>query len=392
MTTSAIIPSLNKSPAQSQSTPPDIKSAPEGAAKDIAAYTASVASANQSAVRAEAIQEMRARRTNQIQRKQEWVQPIVSQDEDFSESPSPKTEESKAERVNEIQAKEKAAVEASVDPLTQEKAKESKDSSSKKAATAVDANPATLSPDTASSSLDAESADQQVPGLYKILAYDSSTLQISMATTTSSLASSASGTGDVESPLHPTEVLSRLNNPAKFLPYFQGLQDEGYEIVSGSGDILVFKKVREVLASTNTDASPQIATTTAKQPDAPMQKEAATVLEEFPSKPAPAPPAPPSNPRVRRQEDVFSGAGKTWHQEEAQSESNSGSKKPSEGAWYRIKRGLRRVFFTGLATAGVVYAIGAVAESFGAQQQPLYEEGQLGKGVRPGIYSTESSR
>jgi hypothetical protein len=249
-----------------------------------------------------------------------------------------------------------------------------------------------MPPDTASSSPDAESPDQQVPGLYKILAYDSSTLQISMATTTSSLSASASGTSDVESPLHPTEILSRLNNPAKFLPYFQGLQDEGYEIISGSGDILVFKKVREVLASTNTDASPQIATTTAKLPDAPMQKDAATVLEEFPSKPAPAPPAPPSSPRVRRQEDIFSGAGKTWHQEEAQSEPNSSSEKPSEGTWYRIKTGLRRVFFTGLATAGVVYAIGAVAESFGAQQQPLYEEGQLRKGVRPGIYSTESSR
>jgi hypothetical protein len=390
MTTSAIIPSLNETPIQSHSTPPDIKSAPEGAAKDIATYTASVVSANQSAVRAEATQEMRARRTNQIQRKQEWAQPIVSQDKDFSESASPKTEESKAGRVNEIQAKEKAAVEESVDSITQEKAKESKDNSSKKAATAVDANPAIMSP--ASSSPGAESPDQQVPGLYKILAYDSSTLQISVATTTSSLSASASGTGDVESPLHPTEVLSRLNNPAKFLPYFQGLQDEGYEIVSGSGDILVFKKVREVLASTNTDASPQIATTTAKLPDAPMQKDAATVLEEFPSKPAPAPPAPPSNPRVRRQEDVFSGAGKTWHQEEAQSESNSGSKKPSEGAWYRIKTGIRRVFFTGLATAGIVYTIGAVAESFGAQQQPLYEEGQLRKGVRPGIYSTESSR
>src|SRR6202034_505650 len=105
--------------AQSQSMPSDTKSTPEGAAKDIAAYTASVVSANQSAVRAEAIQEMRARRTNQIQRKQEWVTPIVSQDKEFSESTSPKTEESKAERVNEIQAKEKAAVEASVDSGTQ---------------------------------------------------------------------------------------------------------------------------------------------------------------------------------------------------------------------------------------------------------------------------------
>jgi hypothetical protein len=391
MSTSGVAPSLSKASAQSQSMPSDIKSTPEGAVKDIAAYTASVVSANQSAVRAQAIQEMRARRTNQLQRRQECVHPTVLQDKALSESVNPTTEESKAERVNEIQAQEKVAVEASVDSLTQEKAKESKDDSSREAATAVDASLTTMSPDATPSSLDTEAPDQQVPGLYKILAYDSSTLQISMATTTSSLSASTSGTGDMESPLHPTEVLSRLNNPAKFLPYFQGLQDEGYEIVSGSGDILVFKRVREVVASTNTDVSPQITTTTAKQPDASMQKEAATVLEDFPSKPAPAPPAPPSSPRVRRQEGVFSGAGKTWHQEDAQSESNSDSKNPSEGSWYRIKRGLRRVFFTGLVTAGVAYAIGAVAESLGAQQ-PLYEEGRPRKGVRPGIYSTESSR
>jgi hypothetical protein len=125
----------------------------------------------------------------------------------------------------------------------------------------------------------------------------------------------------------------------------------------------------------------------------PLQKEAATVLEDIPSKPAPAPPAPPSRPKVHRQEDVFSGSGKSWYQEEAQSQLTSDSEKSSEGGWYRIKRGLRRVFFTGLATAGIVYAIGAVAESFGTQQQPLDEAGQSRRtGTRPGIYSTESSR
>jgi hypothetical protein len=252
----------------------------------------------------------------------------------------------------------------------------------------VDAKPETAAP----SSADAASPTQQSVGLYKILAYDSSSLQISMATTSSSLSASASGSGDVDSPLHPTEVLSRLNNPAKFLPYFRELQDEGYEIVSGSGDILVFKKFRDVSKSTTTTDSPQFAAIPAKQPDVPLQKEAATVLEEIPSKPAPAPPAPPSSPKVRRQEDVFSGSGKTWHQEEAQSQSDSGSEKPSEGAWYRIKRGLRRVFFTGLATAGIAYAIGVVSESFGTQH-PLYEAGRVRRtGTRPGIYSTESSR
>jgi hypothetical protein len=187
--------------------------------------------------------------------------------------------------------------------------------------------------------------------------------------------------------------LSRLNNPAKFLPYFQGLQDEGYEIIGGSGDILVFKKVREASESAATGTSPRTAAPLSKQADVPLQKEAATVVEDNVSKPAPAPAASPSGAKVHRQEDVFSGSGKSWYQEEAQAQPMSDGEKSSEGAWYRMKRGLRRVFFTGLATAGIAYTVGAVAESFGAQQQPLDEAGQSRTtGTRPGIYSTESSR
>jgi hypothetical protein len=388
-----IAQSLSKAPEPSNTPSPGTDSSRGGAAKDIAAYTASVVAANQSAARAQALREMREIRSNQAQHKEPWVQPLVPRMHESSDPAIGMREDSKAERVNQVQATEKAAVEASAEALAQRKAREIIDNPSKEGITTVDANPVTAVPSTAPSSPDAAPPVQQSPGLYKILAYDSSSLQISIATTTSSLSASASGSGDVDSLLHPTEVLSRLNNPAKFLPYFQGLQDEGYEIVSGSGDILVFKKVRDASKSNAPADSPQVAATPAKQPDVPLQKEAATVLEEIPSKPAPAPPAPPSNPKVRRQEDVFSGSGKTWHQEETQSQSNAGSEKPSEGAWYRIKRGVRRVFFTGLATAGIAYAIGAVAESFGAQQQPLYEPGQVRRtGTRPGIYSTESSR
>ncbi|KAF6812016.1 conserved serine-threonine rich protein, partial [Colletotrichum plurivorum] len=51
-------------------------------------------------------------------------------------------------------------------------------------------------------------------------------------------------------PLTPAEVLLRLSNPTKFFPYFSPLQREGYEIVSGSGDVLVFRKVREAGVAT----------------------------------------------------------------------------------------------------------------------------------------------
>ncbi|KZL79418.1 conserved serine-threonine rich protein [Colletotrichum incanum] len=76
------------------------------------------------------------------------------------------------------------------------------------------------------------------PTIYKILAYDPTMQAINTAETTSIVPDSAT-------PLTPAEVLLRLSNPTKFFPYFSTLQREGYEIVSGSGDVLVFRKVRE---------------------------------------------------------------------------------------------------------------------------------------------------
>ncbi|KAI3543698.1 hypothetical protein CSPX01_06021 [Colletotrichum filicis] len=76
------------------------------------------------------------------------------------------------------------------------------------------------------------------PTIYKILAYDPTMQAINTAETTSVVPDSAT-------PLTPAEVILRLSNPTKFFPYFSTLQKEGYEIVSGSGDVLVFRKVRE---------------------------------------------------------------------------------------------------------------------------------------------------
>lgn len=69
---------------------------------------------------------------------------------------------------------------------------------------------------------------------YRILAYDTTT---STVTTTS--ADTFFGTNP---PLQPHEILSRLNNPAKFVPYFVSMQKDGYELATGGGDILVFKR------------------------------------------------------------------------------------------------------------------------------------------------------
>ena len=75
------------------------------------------------------------------------------------------------------------------------------------------------------------------PELYKILAYDSATQNITVAEATSSIQTETT-------PASLADVLTRLSTPSKFLPYFKSFEAQGYEVVSGSGDILIFRKVR----------------------------------------------------------------------------------------------------------------------------------------------------
>ncbi|KAK1658222.1 hypothetical protein BDP55DRAFT_759199 [Colletotrichum godetiae] len=90
------------------------------------------------------------------------------------------------------------------------------------------------------------------PTIYKILAYDPTMQAINTAETASVVPDSAT-------PLTPAEVILRLSNPTKFFPYFSTLQKEGYEIVSGSGDVLVFRKVREAETASKDQATASFA-------------------------------------------------------------------------------------------------------------------------------------
>ncbi|KAL2257668.1 hypothetical protein VTK26DRAFT_9326 [Humicola hyalothermophila] len=84
------------------------------------------------------------------------------------------------------------------------------------------------------------------PTLYKVLVYDPTMQCIDMAETTSIVPDSAA-------PLTPAEVLLRISNPARFFPHFAPLQAQGFEIVSGSGDVLIFRKVREAVEGAQQD-------------------------------------------------------------------------------------------------------------------------------------------
>ncbi|KAK4176467.1 hypothetical protein QBC36DRAFT_8753 [Triangularia setosa] len=99
-----------------------------------------------------------------------------------------------------------------------------------------------LQPTAEQSRPETSAAKFSAPVLYKILAYDPVMQAIDIAETTSVVPDNATL-------LSPAEVLLRISNPARFFPHFAPLQAQGFEIVSGSGDVLIFRKVRDAVAS-----------------------------------------------------------------------------------------------------------------------------------------------
>jgi hypothetical protein len=204
--------------------------------------------------------------------------------------------------------------------------------------------------DSAGSSTASESAT-----LYKILAYDPTMQSISEAETTSIVA-------DSSSPLTPAEVLLRLSNPAKFFPHFAPLQQQGYEILTGGGDVLVFRKVREaatVLRTTDFSTPTREIRQRRLNPIDGMQPIAATgnfasptgfVNHDLPQEELETEDARStfkSNIDVRREEPVFSGKH-NWQSAEKRQRKLGG----------RAKKVVLGAFWLGACS----YAIGVVAQ------------------------------
>lgn len=183
-------------------------------------------------------------------------------------------------------------------------------------------------PDTSPSHHEAPAmGDTSNAEVYRIFAYDPSSLSVTEAETTSSLQTSSEH-------LHPAEVLTRLTNPAKFLPCLNQMHKEGYEIVSGGGDILVFRKVPEAKSPTIDDIQTQ---------DIPE-----TLTKEHPSEAAVVQPA---------HGDFYNGNLPYNQSSTEKSHSKSAPKS-------RVRKVLRRMLVSGAATAGTCYAIGVVSEYF----------------------------
>ncbi|OGM40967.1 conserved serine-threonine rich protein [Aspergillus bombycis] len=177
---------------------------------------------------------------------------------------------------------------------------------------------------------------------YRVLAYDPSTLQITRAESNSSFHTTHEF-------LHPSEILPRLNNPSKFLPYFEEMQIDGYEIVSGGGDILVFKKALAENAEN-------------------VKRELGAYVRDEPL----------FSDEVSRRPNTANTASP------ASGSSCSETNVPPRKSRSRIGTILRRMLIGGFATAATCYALGVVSEYFRTG-------GQDGRGI-DGFTEFESER
>ncbi|KAJ5708185.1 hypothetical protein N7488_007986 [Penicillium malachiteum] len=193
----------------------------------------------------------------------------------------------------------------------------------------------------------APEAQQEVSPIYRILTYDSSISEITKAESDLFF-----GVNDT-SPL--VEVLSRLQNPAKFVPYFEKMQRDGYEIATGGGDILVFRKSGNVAAS---------------EQDSAMHADIAPFLrhDSYPTATATGSRSPFTNQPPPTHESNGAEDGPT-----KPSSSNSS-----------IRKALNRAIFACTATAASCYALGVVIEYFRTG-------GQDGHGI-DGFTAFESER
>jgi hypothetical protein len=207
-----------------------------------------------------------------------------------------------------------------------------------------------------------ESANE--PTLYKILAYDPTMQKIEIAETSSFVPDTATA-------LTPADALLRLSHPTRFFPHFKPLQAEGYEIISGTGDVLVFRKVRPETSKGKPAPVPEQSAPTADEPGAvetrinpidmtgmprfsPASANFASptgyvnyenIAETTASKLPPPPPRIKYNIDVHREEPVFSGP-------KAKVDGKKGNKK-----------GLgKRLIVGGVWVAGISYSLGVISE------------------------------
>lgn len=237
------------------------------------------------------------------------------------------------------------------------------------------------------------------PPVYKVLAYDSGNDMFSTATTSSNFTSQ-------ESPISIQDALSQLYQPARFVPHFAELQKEGYQVIYGTKDLLLFKKRQEVKPSLvdhgllkpfDTQAEP---ITSLVEPISskvnPIDGTAASATKDS-GKPSYVSPGSPSyispgcpdhkterkqNPRVYREERVFSGRKKGGrHRSELTAEEIELLRKlKGNGSGWASR--LRWALGVGVGASAVAYGVGVAVEKKEQRDRERWEdvlEGRYGR-------------
>lgn len=177
---------------------------------------------------------------------------------------------------------------------------------------------------------------------YKVLAYDVMSREVKDA-------SMISGSAVSLEPIHPADAISRLDSPAKFLPYISKMEAQGYELFSGGREVLVFKKMRD--GTKDTIHSPGAA--------ARLEQEAIDEMESV-TNPQPAF-SPTADPHSSPDAASVSSSSSSFSREK---EEEKEKKKDKTKSSHRIRKVARRMALVGAITGGSVYAIGVVGEYF----------------------------
>ncbi|KAJ5788026.1 hypothetical protein N7457_003016 [Penicillium paradoxum] len=168
---------------------------------------------------------------------------------------------------------------------------------------------------------------------FHILAFDTSTSQVS--------ATEADSFFGIDKDARPNEILFRLHSPAKFIPYFKKMEEDGYEIATGGGNILVFRKAQS-------DPSHTLPSSTATNQDPSIHPDVVEYLLHDSLDPASVYPGGPNPPTT---EPPTPGPFNLEPEVTQNSEST-------------FRKAGRRMLLAGTITAATCYAIGVVTEFF----------------------------
>ncbi|PSK33968.1 Iron transport multicopper oxidase [Elsinoe australis] len=240
------------------------------------------------------------------------------------------------------------------------------------------------------------------PPAYKILAYDPNN---SWSSDSMQIVSTTARFSDNETPISVSQALSNLSEPTRFVSHFAILQKEGYQAIHASGHLLVLRKIKLPAQASAIGEECTQKSAASKSPVNPvdgtaryMPTETATgnyasptgFVNHDPVFPIEKPTETESNtssqidkttvedgvyyrhyPRVRRQEAVFSGAGR--YRDEERHRSRSHRSRSRRAAW---KRRVKFAFSVGATSAVLVYALGVGAELAKGEKERQRMEGK----------------